>query len=83
MKIKGFEAGFGKKYSPDLCRCDFLIALSSHTVKFVEKLNQRPFFDARHIGAGNPQFLGDFPLRLFFSAVQSETVSDHFLFPGV
>ncbi len=55
----------------------------SHPVKFVEEFDQRPFFDPGHIGAGDAQFPGDFPLGFFLAAVQSEAVSDHFLFPRI
>src|SRR5690606_1490347 len=65
------------------CALNVLLAFSSHPVKFVKKLDQRPFFDPRYVGAGDSQFPCDFPLVFFLASVQSEAVSDHFLFPRI
>ena len=83
MILEGIVKTMGNSIAFILIVLVLLLALASHPVKFVEEFDQRPFFDPGHIGAGDAQFPGDFPLGFFLAAVQSETVADHFLFPWI
>lgn len=50
------------------------ICFRSSPGKTHDRVDQRPFFDSGHVGAGDPQFLGGFPLCFFLAAVQAEDV---------